>query len=332
MEELISTKKHFSKLGWFYLTATGIILAVQLLMSLLINLFCPRILENMNINILLGMVPMYLAGFPLLVLMLNKQVPAQKPERHKMTAGQYILSAIICLGLAYAANIAGNILTTFIGLITGKPVENEILSVVDSLHPAVILLYMVICAPIVEEFIFRKLIVDRALRYGQGVAVVLSGLMFGLFHGNLNQFVYAAVIGMFLAFLYVKTGNLKITVSLHMLFNFIGGFLSSLLMKAINLEEYMEAATTGNMQAIMQQIMGNLGAWILYGLFTLFVICILIAGIVLFIVFTAKRKFTLDRGEVIIPKELKFNLIFANPGMLALMLIWLVRIVIQLFV
>ena len=67
MEELISTKKHFSKLGWFYLTATGIILAVQLLMSLLINLFCPRILENMNINILLGMVPMYLAGFPLLV-------------------------------------------------------------------------------------------------------------------------------------------------------------------------------------------------------------------------------------------------------------------------
>ena len=166
MEELISTKKHFSKLGWFYLTATGIILAVQLLMSLLINLFCPRILENMNINILLGMVPMYLAGFPLLVLMLNKQVPAQKPERHKMTAGQYILSAIICLGLAYAANIAGNILTTFIGLITGKPVENEILSVVDSLHPAVILLYMVICAPIVEEFIFRKLIVDRALRAG----------------------------------------------------------------------------------------------------------------------------------------------------------------------
>ena len=52
-------------------------------------------------------------------------------------------------------------------------------------------LYMVICAPILEEYIFRKLIVDRTVKYGQGVAVVLSGLMFGLFHGNLNQFAYA---------------------------------------------------------------------------------------------------------------------------------------------
>ena len=49
-------------------------------------------------------------------------------------------------------------------------------------------LYMVICAPILEEYIFRKLIVDRTVKYGQGVAIVLSGLMFGLFHGNLNQF------------------------------------------------------------------------------------------------------------------------------------------------
>ena len=257
----------------------------------------------MNINIILGMIPMYLVGFPLLTVMLGKQVPAQKPERHKMTAGQYVLSAIICLGLAYAANIAGNILTTIIGLVTGKPVENQIFSVVDSLHPVIILVYMVICAPIVEEFVFRKLIVDRAVRYGQGVAVVLSGLMFGLFHGNLNQFVYASVIGMFLAFLYVKTGNLKITISLHMLFNFIGGFLSSLLLKAIDLEGYMEAAAEGDMHAIVQQIMGNAGAWVLYGLFTVFVFGMLIAGGVLFIMFAAKKKVTFERGEASVPRE-----------------------------
>lgn len=332
MDELITTKKQFSKLGWFYVAATFIILTVQTVMSVLLNLFCPKILQNMNVNILLGMIPMYLAGFPFLALMLKKYVPAKKPERHKMTAGQYVLSVIICLGLAYAANIVGNIVTTVIGILAGKPVENEMLSIVDSLSPAVIFIYMVVCAPIVEEYVFRKLIVDRTVRYGQSVAVVFSGLMFGLFHGNLNQFAYATVIGMFLAYLYVKTGNLKITISLHMLFNFIGGFLSSFLIKAIDLEGYLEAAASGDMQVLMEQIMSNLGGWLLYGLFAMFVIGMLIAGIVLFIVFVAKRKFTFDGGEVTIPRELKFSIAFGNLGMLVFIAVWLVRIVLQLFV
>lgn len=330
MEELITAKKQFSKLGWFYVAATFTILAVQLVMSFLISLFCPQVLSDMNLNILLGMIPMYLAGFPLLALLLKKNVPAQKPERHKMTAGQYVLSVIICFGLAYAANIVGNIVTTVIGIMRGQPVENEILSIMDSLNPVVVFIYMVICAPIVEEYVFRKLIVDRTVRYGQVVAVVVSGLMFGLFHGNLNQFAYATVIGMFLAFLYVKTGNLKITISLHMLFNFVGGFLSSLLIKAIDLEGYMDAATLGDMQVVMRQIMGNLGGWILYGLFGMFVIGMMIAGIVLFIVFAAKRRFTFAGGETIIPRELKFSIAFGNLGMMAFIVIWIVRIVVQL--
>ena len=69
---------------------------------------------------------------------------------------------------------------------------------------------------------------------------MVSGLMFGLFHGNLNQFVYAFVLGLFLAFLYVKTGNLKITIALHMMINFVGGIVSSWLMRMIDLTEYEE--------------------------------------------------------------------------------------------
>ena len=58
-------------------------------------------------------------------------------------------------------------------------------------------------APVVEEFIFRKFLIDRVYRYGEWVAILTSGLMFGLFHENLAQFFFATLIGCFFAFFYI---------------------------------------------------------------------------------------------------------------------------------
>lgn len=330
VEELITAKRHFSKMGWFYVAAVAAMYVVEVPIVFVVSLLRPEWLDNGNVTVLLSMLPMYCVAFPLLILLMKKKVPAVKLERHKMTAGQYALSAIICLGLAYASNIFGNILTFLIGVFKGGLVENQIAGLAESLHPVMILFYMVICAPIMEEFIFRKLIVDRTVRYGQGVAVVVSGLMFGLFHGNLNQFVYAAVIGMFLAFLYVKTGDLRITISLHMLFNFIGGFLSSLLLRSIDLEAYMAAAAEGDFQSILTYMSEHAVGWIFYGVFLLFVLGMLVTGIVLFIVFAVKKRFALEKGEVTLPKGLRANLVLANSGMLVFGLYWIVQILLQL--
>lgn len=36
--------------------------------------------------------------------------------------------------------------------------------------------------------LFRKFLLDRVVDYGEAVAVILSGVMFGLYHANLSQF------------------------------------------------------------------------------------------------------------------------------------------------
>lgn len=330
MEELISAKKHFSKIGWLYVMATAVTFVGQGLLGLVINLFWPQLLENINVSMFLSMLPMYLFAFLPLILLMKKTVPAVKLEKRRMTAGQYVLSAIICLGLAYAANMIGVIFTMVIGMLKGGAVENEMASLTSSLSPLMILFYMVLCAPIMEEIVFRKLIVDRVVRYGEGTAVVVSGLLFGLFHGNLNQFVYAAVIGMFLAFLYVKTGNLKITISLHMLFNFLGGFISSQMLRLLDMEGYTEAALSGDLQAVMNQMADHLAGWILCCLFGLFVVAMLITGVVLFILFAVKKRFACQKGEIFIPRQLRYNIAFGNAGMLVFGLFWIVQILLQL--
>ena len=231
MEEK-NMKKSFSGLGWRFLIGTLIIYAVQVAVVSVVGQVKPEWLENTTINLILAVLPLYLIGMPVLIALV-KQIPGEAPAKKSMKPGQFIVALIMCYALMYCGNLVGTLITTVVGALKGSEVDNALMAYATESNMMVTFLYMVICAPILEEYIFRKLIVDRTVKYGQGVAIVLSGLMFGLFHGNLNQFAYAMLLGMFLAFLYVKTGNLKITIGLHMCINFMGAVISVLLLKAI---------------------------------------------------------------------------------------------------
>lgn len=329
MEELKESKKHFSKLALMFLLGTIVIYAVQMLVANLVSLAKPEWLANPNISLTISVVPMYLIGMPLLILFVRR-VPAANVERHTMKVWQFLLAVVMCFGVMYASNFLGIAVTTVIGILKGSMVNNVILNVVSGTSPFINILYMVICAPVMEEFIFRKLIVDRTVRYGQGVAVLLSGLMFGLFHGNLNQFVYAFAIGMFFAFLYVKTGQIKYTIGIHMIVNFFGSIVSVWLMEAMNYEGYMEAVSAGaGMDELMQLVMDYLPGWIAYMIYFCMIIAMVIAGIVLFIVF--RKRFVMNPGEVQIPKGSRFRTVFLNIGMILYCVFWIAEIILQLF-
>jgi membrane protease YdiL (CAAX protease family) len=219
MEEK-SMKKSFSSLGFRFLIGTLVIYAVQMGVMTIVGAVKPEWLQDTTISLILAVLPLYLVGMPVLIAVV-KRMPGEAPAKKSITPGQFVLALIMCFALMYCGNLVGTLITTVVGALKGSAVDNALMTYATGSNMIVTFLYMVICAPILEEYIFRKLIVDRTVKYGQGVAVVLSGLMFGLFHGNLNQFAYAFLLGMFLAFLYVKTGELKVTIGLHMCINFM---------------------------------------------------------------------------------------------------------------
>ncbi len=330
-EPLKVTKKHFSKLGGMFILGTVIIYAVQLIPLMLIQLIKPEWVKDANISIVLSMLPLYVVGMPALIALV-KTVPAETVEKRGMKWWQFLLSLIMCFGIMYASNFVGTMISTVIGLLKGSAVQNSILNIATSIDTYLAILFMVICAPILEEYVFRKLIVERTIKYGQGVAVVMSGLMFGLFHGNLNQFVYAFTMGCFLAFLYVKTGKLKITIAIHMAVNFMGSVVSLKLLDMIDLERYMEIVGNGmDMNALMAYMSENALGWILYMLFIIFIFTSILAALILFIVSFAKRKITFEQGQVAIPRGKRFNTVILNVGMLLYCIFWIVMIVLQLF-
>lgn len=330
-EDLKAVQKHFSGLGGRFIIGTVIIFAVQILAAKIVGAVKPQWLLNPDISLMVSMLPMYLIGMPILILLVKK-LPAQTVEKHRMKPGQFVLAAFMCFALMYISNFVGIILTAIIGALKGGLVQNTLVNIASSISPLAAFLYMVICAPVMEELIFRKLIVDRTVRYGQGVAVLVSGLMFGLFHGNLNQFIYAFGLGAFFAFVYVKTGNLKITIGLHMVINFLGSIVSMAVLGLIDLEGLLKLQE-GGMQpdAVMNYMTENLAGWLVYMAYLLFILAVVITGVVLWIVALVKKRFVLEKGEVVIPRGRRFRTVFLNVGMGIYCIAWIGMIIFQLF-
>lgn len=92
----------------------------------------------------------------------------------------------------------------------------------DPFGVAMLIILTGIGAPIVEEIFYRGLLL-RSLerRFGEVVAVIASGVVFGAIHFQLLPFPGLAVFGIVLGYLAVRTGRLGAPIAAHMAFNLV---------------------------------------------------------------------------------------------------------------
>lgn len=298
-------KKDFSNIGIRMLISTAVIFLIQTYVQKFALTLFPQWQDDITLLLVVSMVPLYLIGFPFsFVLMRNKDVPSV--EKHPMTAGQLVVSFLICYGIMIVGNLIGLGLTAGIGLLKGSPVQNALLNVITGGSLWVTAIFTVLCAPVFEELLFRKLICDKVVKYGEGITVMLSGLIFGLFHMNFNQFFYAFFLGCFFAFLYVKTGCLKYTILLHMAINFWGTVLGSIILSLDQTKPYALVITV---------------------VYSLCVYGMAITGIVLLI--RKRRSLTCQPGEIVIEKGQRFKTMILNVGMSLFCLAMLTVMIVQ---
>lgn len=336
MEEQKEIRRHFSGIGRNYFIFTVISFAAQIAVIKLVRQIRPQLFTNTAVSLIISMIPLYCIAAPVLVLLMRRlpvSLPVRDPaddDRRRMKPGQFIACLVMTFSAMYIGNLIGLALTGLIGALKGSAVTNSAVELITGTNMWGTVLIAVIIAPVVEELLFRKLLIDRVVRYGEGVAVLLSGLMFGLFHGNLNQFFYAFFIGMMFAFVYVKTGNIKYTILMHMILNFFGSVVAMLVLRSVDLEALEAlalAAQTGSMDAAMTGFAKLLPSLLIYGAYCLFLLGVLLTGIILFLL--SRKKFTLEKREWTVQAKEKSKLILGNVGMLLYFVVWVILIVTQ---
>lgn len=88
------------------------------------------------------------------------------------------------------------------------------------------ILCIALLGPILEELLFRGAITKVLLKkYSPVKAILISGLIFGIFHINPAQIVGACLLGILFAWLYYRTGSLISCILIHILNNSLSVYL-----------------------------------------------------------------------------------------------------------
>lgn len=143
----------------------------------------------------------------------------------------YFSNAMGMFPAMYGLSFLVNLLTMLVSYLFRNTDLYKSFNTVNELRPdnlfcaVVLLVQLVVIAPLFEEFWFRGIVMQSLRPYGNGFAIFVSGLLFGLTHANFSQFFYASVLGICLGYIAVSTKSIITTTVMHAMFNGMSGIM-----------------------------------------------------------------------------------------------------------
>lgn len=147
----------------------------------------------------------------------------KKDEFGSLISRKLWLRLLLIALLAYASSAFFNVL---LGCIPWEGIFGESVVPDEDAFFGIPLWARMICyelvAPVAEELLFRQVFYKRMRRFLPVFwAVIVSALLFGIYHGNLVQGIYAFLMGCFLALVYEWSGSILAPMLFHMVANHV---------------------------------------------------------------------------------------------------------------
>jgi hypothetical protein len=135
----------------------------------------------------------------------------------------YLLASLpVIIGIAYIWQIIASLLEKT-GIHINMEEQSFVLQMIETKSTWALFCMTglaVVVAPIVEETIFRGGVYRFfKSRYHRHLAMILSGAFFALIHANMAGFPALLALGVALCIAYERTGNIKVPIFMHALFN-----------------------------------------------------------------------------------------------------------------
>ncbi|MCQ2513822.1 MAG: CPBP family intramembrane metalloprotease [Ruminococcus sp.] len=256
--------------------------------KLLKNVSIDSLLADFGFQELIIYIGIYVISMPLILLvfyhMRGKKTGITikncfvKPEKSFGWCAKWF---IITMGMTYLAAIFSNMFFTMLETAFGVSFDSAVNYFGDSgFGILVTIIAPVIFAPIMEELIFRGTIYRHNEPLGQWFAIIVSGCLFGLWHANHPQILFAAVMGMFSCFMFAKTRSIIPSMILHFTINsFSTIMVLSLLSIGLSVEDVQN-----DMEFATKLLNEHIGATMIILFVAGLVLCSIIAGLVLLII------------------------------------------------
>lgn len=159
------------------------------------------------------------------VVLLRKEIITDFKVLEKKDAVKVFLTCLGGVGLVYAGNFVGSIITQILGGTADSANQKALEMIMFSKYGFIMIVFIVIIGPITEELIFRKALHDvfRHFKMPSGVILLISSVLFGLIHvinaGDFVQVFPYIFMGLTLGRLEIKNENIYPSIFVHIFIN-----------------------------------------------------------------------------------------------------------------
>ena len=216
VEEKHTIRQNGNFVGWLFLSMIAVQTVVKTLVGLgafsgLVSLLGTH--EGvMVLNMILYVVQLAVPCVAVAMIAGRRQTPF--PTK-RVRGGIWFVGLFGGMALAIVANLVSGWLMEWLTTfgIPEPDLPETVLPTYSSL--AVNLLSTAVLPAFIEEMIFRGYMLGTLRRHGDGFAVVVTAVFFGVFHGNVLQMPFAVILGLALGYLTVITDCIWPAVLLH---------------------------------------------------------------------------------------------------------------------
>lgn len=214
-----SILKQKRKLGF----SLGLILVSSQVIFTLMELLLSHlgVEESIEVTYLLNAFSLYIVAFLLVKLLLRKVENVEQKPKVKLTFKKFMWYLFVAYGIGIFCATFTNEIITLISKLCNKEFSDRVEEMMSNSTPIPLILFVAIIGPIFEELIFRGLLLKKLRVYGDKTAIIYTSIAFGLFHTNISQILFAAVIGVVLGYIVCKTNNIKYSIMIHIIINML---------------------------------------------------------------------------------------------------------------
>ncbi len=159
-----------------------------------------------------------------------------------MTLASFVVMILLAIVTAIMKGVDSSYLDEALNTVSIAPTDNPLW--LD------ILVYGYIClaGPILEELVFRGVLLEGLRKYGNVFGIIMSAVMFGLMHQNFMQCLPAVTMGIVWGYMAVKTGSLIPGIIIHI----INNTLSAILMVMMDNNAVTELTSMTDLNSFME--------------------------------------------------------------------------------
>ena len=154
-------------------------------------------------------------GITILLFVLLCRVPLNIAfPLHHFSASLCIPCVFVALAVSVIGVTSSNLISAMLSTLNLQP-HTDLYMPTQPVAMVLFGIQLCVITPMIEEFVFRGMIFQSMRRFGDSFALVLSAILFALFHGNLVQAPNAFLMGLVIGYFVLYSGSLWVGVIIH---------------------------------------------------------------------------------------------------------------------